>query len=115
VLAREPGRFAAVAEHPATEEALVASYRELSRCDAESLDALARTGARAHDLVRIGRAVRASLGGAWYDEADLMDAAVAEIARDTPGLADLGAIVVCLPLDIAPGAAHMLEAASAHT
>jgi RecB family exonuclease len=115
VLAREPGRFAAVAEHPATEEALVASYRELSRCDADSLDALARTGARAHDLVRIGRAVRASLGGAWYDEADLMDAAVAEIARDAPGLADLGVIVVYLPLDIAPGAARMLHAASART
>jgi ATP-dependent helicase/nuclease subunit B len=115
VLTREPGRFAAVAEHPATEEALVASYRELSRCDADVLDALARTGARAYDLVRICRAVRASLGGAWYDEADLMDAAVAEIARDTPGLADLGAIVVYLPLDIAPAAARMLGAASAHT
>ncbi len=115
VLTREPGRFAAVAQHPATEEALVASYRELSRCDADVLDALARTGARAYDLVRICRAVRASLEGAWYDEADLMDAAVEEIAKDTPGLVDLGAIVVYLPLDIAPAAARMLDAASART
>ena len=53
--------------------------------------------------------------GSCTIDADLMDAAVAEIARITPGLADLGAIVVYLPLDIAPGAAHMLEAASAHT
>ena len=115
VLARDPGRFSAVAQHPATEEALVESYRELSRCDATTLDALARSGARAHDLVRIGRAVRASLGAEWYDEADLMDAAVTEIDRGIPVLADLGAIVLYLPLDIPPAAARMLQAAAAHT
>jgi len=115
VLARDPRRFASVAQHPATEEALVESYRELSRCDADILDALSRTGARAYDLVRICRALRASLGGAWYDEADLMDAAVAEIRGGTPVLGDLGAIVMYLPLDVAPAAARMLHAASERT
>ena len=115
VLAHQPGRFAAVSEHPATEQALVEAYRELSRCDAAALDSLARTGPRAHDLVRICRAARSSLEHAWYDEADLMDAAIVEIARRTPVLADLGTIVLYLPLDITGSAAAMLQEAATHS
>ena len=44
VLARDPGMFAAVAQHPATEQALVDAYRELSQCDDTALDRLAHAG-----------------------------------------------------------------------
>ena len=44
VLARQAGIFTPVAEHPATEAALVEASRELSQCDDAALDALARTG-----------------------------------------------------------------------
>src|SRR5580765_5946844 len=58
VLAREPGMFAGVAQHPATEQALVDAYRELSQCDDGALDRLAGAGRRAADVVRIYRAAR---------------------------------------------------------
>jgi RecB family exonuclease len=110
VLRTAPGRFRAVADHPATEEAMVEAYRELSRCDTAALDALQRSSPRAADLVRVYRAARRSLSPRWYDEADLMDAAVAAVADATPVLDDLGAVVVYLPQDVAPAAAVMLLA-----
>ena len=60
VLSREPGMFVAVAEHPATEQALVDVYRELSQCDHTALDRLADTGRRAADVVRVFRAAWAA-------------------------------------------------------
>src|SRR5215207_355549 len=84
VLAAGPGRFRPVAEHPATEAALVAAHRELSTLDDAAVDALVRTGSRAADVVRISRRVRASLTADWYDERDLMDAAATEVAAGVP-------------------------------
>ena len=46
-LADDPGVFAPVASHPATETALVAAYRELRDVSTDALDALARRGGRA--------------------------------------------------------------------
>jgi ATP-dependent helicase/nuclease subunit B len=113
VLADAPGRFRPVAEHPATEAALVAAHRELSMLDDTALDALARTGARAADVVRISRRVRSSLAGEWYDERDLMDGAALEVAAGVPLLADLGAIVVHLPQELStPGAALLRTVAT---
>ena len=83
-LARQPGMFAAVAQHPATEQALVAAYRELSQCDDVALDRLARAGRRAADVVGVYRAARAALTGDWYDERDLMDTAVAAVRQGSP-------------------------------
>ncbi len=110
VLADAPGRFRPVAEHPATEAALVAAHRELSTLDDAALDALVRTGPRAADVVRISRRVRASLADEWYDERDLMDAAATEVAAGVPLLADLGAIVVHLPQELSIPAAALLRA-----
>ncbi len=110
VLAGAPGVFAAVAQHPATEEALVDAYRELSTCSTGALDQLARAGRRAADVVRICRAARAELEPAWYDERDLMDAAVGVIDAGTPLLADIGAVVVYLPQEVPIPAAAVLDA-----
>jgi ATP-dependent helicase/nuclease subunit B len=110
VLADAPGRFRPVAEHPATEAALVAAHRELSTLDDAALDALVRTGSRAADVVRISRRVRTSLAGDWYDERDLMDAAAIEVAAGAPLLADLGAVAVHLPQELSTPAAELLRA-----
>jgi ATP-dependent helicase/nuclease subunit B len=110
VLADAPEMFAPVAEHPATEAALVDAYRELSAVDAAALDALVRTGPRAADVVRITRRARAALAPAWYDERDLMDAAVDAIGTSTPLLEDLGALVVYLPHELTAPAARVLLA-----
>ena len=60
VLATAPGIFGPVADHPATEAALVDAYRELAAIDDAALDALACARvARAADVVRITRRARA--------------------------------------------------------
>lgn len=46
-LTADPGLFAPVAAHPATESALVDTYRELRDVSPQALDALAATGERA--------------------------------------------------------------------
>ena len=75
VLGRHPGIFGPVAEHPATEQALVEAYRELSQVDAGALDALRRTGPRGDRRGAHHHAAREQLAAEWYDERDLMDAA----------------------------------------
>jgi RecB family exonuclease len=97
VLIRAPGLFAPVAEHPATEEALVAAERELAVLDDEALDALGAQHARAHDVVRVHRAVRLALTSRWYDERDLMRTATAVVEGGAGFLADLGTIVCFAP------------------
>ena len=114
VLAREPGVFAAVAQHPATEQALVASYRELSTLTDAQLQALTSAGPRTADVVRVCRAARRALATDWFDEQDLMTSAELAIAAGTPLLADVGTVVVHLPQDLAPPAVSLLRAVGAH-
>jgi RecB family exonuclease len=97
VLAREPGLFAPVAEHPATEEALVGAHRELSDLDDAALGVLASRSLRAREVVRVHRAARAALAPAWYDEHDLMRVACEVLAGDAPLARELGPVVCQLP------------------
>ena len=115
VLGREPGMFAAVAEHPATEQALVDASRELATCDDTALDALRRTGRRSSEVVRVVGAARRLLASDWYDERDLMDAATAAVGNGSTVLVDLGAIVLHLPQELSAPGARLLEAIAAVT
>jgi hypothetical protein len=110
VLATNPGLFATVAQHAATEEALVAAHRELADLDEAQLDILASRHARAHDVVRIHRAVRRRLEDRWYAEHDLM-AVATEVVGERPALvADLGTIVCFLPQRWSAPAARLVQA-----
>lgn len=111
-LAARPGLFEPVAQHPATESALVATYRELRDCSPTALDALAGTSARAAEVVRLHRAVRARLEPRWSDEEDLLRAAAARAG--SPAAAALGAIVVHLPQRLSRHAAELLRALGEH-
>src|SRR5262249_17578833 len=115
VLARAPGMFASVAEHPATEEALVAAHRELADLDAEQLDALAAVDERPREVVRLHRAARDLLVSAWYDEQDLMRAAADAVAAGSPVLRDIGAVICFLPQRWSAPAAQLLRTLSEHT
>ncbi|MDQ6944776.1 MAG: PD-(D/E)XK nuclease family protein [Actinomycetota bacterium] len=108
-LADDAGVFGPVAEHPATETALVAAYRELRDLSPAALDAVALTSRRAADVVRLCRAARARLEASWYDEEDLMAAATTVVA----GAADLGTIIVYLPQRLSLHAARLLKATGA--
>ncbi|MGI8937876.1 MAG: PD-(D/E)XK nuclease family protein [Iamia sp.] len=109
VLAADPGAFGAVATHPATEAALVATYRELRDLPDGALAALVRTGPRAADVVRVHRAVRAALVEGWSDEEDLMAAAAERVANDPAAAAELGTVVVHLPQRLSLHAAALLR------
>ena len=109
-LAARPGMFGPVAEHPATETALIAAYRELRDLSAPALDALARTGARAGDVVRLAADARARLAARHYDEEDLLDAAVATLAAGEHSLDDFGAVVVHLPEVLTRHGARLVRA-----
>lgn len=76
VLHEEPGVFAPVADHPATEQAIATAYRELRAVPESALEAVAECSARASDVVRICRLAYARLARDWHDEEDLLDAAV---------------------------------------
>ncbi|MPZ87547.1 MAG: hypothetical protein GEU81_05615 [Nitriliruptorales bacterium] len=115
VLADEPGIFLPVREHPSTEEALVRAYRELSELRPDSLDALAATGVRGREVVRIRRAVRARLEAEWFEEADLMAAAERTMTAGSPSLDTLGVVLVYLPQDLSLPAAGLLRGVARKT
>ena len=113
-LADDAGLFAPVAQHDATETALVAAYRELREVSEEGLDAVAVTGPRAKDVVRLHRAARAALEPDWYDEQDLMTAAAVSL-RTTNAAAQLGKVLVYIPQQLTPHSARLLAAAGEAT
>jgi hypothetical protein len=82
VLTENSGIFSAVAGHPATEAALVAAYRELRDLSPDALTRLAATSECAAEVARIHRAARARLEATYYDEEDLLDAAVLALGSD---------------------------------
>jgi hypothetical protein len=112
-LAEDAGLFAPVAEHPATESALVSSYRELRDLSDAALDAIAATSARAREVVRLHRATRARLEPRWSDEQDLLRAAVAVVQEG--GGAELGPVIVYLPERLSQHAADLLRAVAERT
>ena len=108
-----PGLFAPVAEHPATESALVATYRELRDLSPAALDALAG----AERPRRRGRAAPPGHPGAAR--------AAAGTTRKTcspppprlagsPAAAALGALVVHLPQRLTQHSARLLAALAEH-
>ena len=64
---------------PGHRDRAIAAYRELRDLSPDALDALATQSRRAADVVRLQRAARQQLEPAWYDEEDLLDAAVAAL------------------------------------
>ncbi len=107
VLDAEPGMFAPVADHPATERALVAAHRELAGVQDEALDAVGARSSRARDVVRIHRAVGGRLAGDWYGEHDLLVAATEACARGAA--AQSGPVIAHLLQEIPAAGAELLR------
>ena len=112
-LTERPGVFAPVAAHAATETALVSAYRELRDLSADALDSLARGSSRAADVVRLHRSARARLESEWYDEQDLVGAAVETLAAGGGAARELGAVIVYLPQRLSRHGAQLLGAFAA--
>ena len=114
VLADEPGHFAGVATHPATERSLVRAHRALSEVGPVGLDRLAATSTRAADVVRVHRAVGERLRPRFSDEQDLVRAAIEAAPQAPPVLADLGPTIVFLPQRLTSSQAHLLRSVAEH-
>ncbi|MFN8018422.1 MAG: hypothetical protein U0P45_09890 [Acidimicrobiales bacterium] len=111
VLATAPGSFGPVADHAATETALVDAYRELRDLDDASLDLLAASSVRRRGRPRVPRRP-AALEADWYDEDDLMASAAAAVASGTAP-AEVGTVVVHLPQRLTRHAGALLAAVAA--
>lgn len=114
VLADEPGHFRGVAQHPATERALVRAHRALSEVGPTGLDRLAAQSTRTADVVRVHRAVGQRLRARFSDEQDLVGAAVAAIPDRPPVLRDLGPTIVFVPQRLSSSQARLLAVLGEH-
>ena len=117
VLNTDPGLFQASARHPATEQALVRSYRDLRELSAEQLDMLASQSRRAADVVRICRQVGLVLKPKWYDGHDLSELAITELKSGSFGdvLQEFGPVIIHLPQRITRSQGSLVAALSEAT
>jgi ATP-dependent helicase/nuclease subunit B len=112
-LADDAGVFGPVAAHPATETALVTTYRELRDISPGAQEALGHTSRRAADVVRLHQAARAALEPDWYDEQDLITAAIGVLSGGGQAHESLGAVIVYLPQRLSRHSAELLKAGGA--
>ena len=107
-LARQPGAFAPVAQHRATEEALQRVHRELAGLSKAGLARLEAQSARAADVSRLYRATQRRLADKWYDEGELFASAIDQLIEHPKSAAPIGAIVLFLPQALSPRARSFL-------
>lgn len=104
-LADDPGRFAGIAEHPATVRALVEAHRELRDLSADALAAVSASTAVAHELVALHRTVTTRLAAEWFDATAVLTEAAEHVDP-----AELGACVLYLPQDLGRSEARFARA-----
>jgi len=107
-LADDPGVFASVADHPATETALIQAYKELRDCSVAALRNLGRTSDRARDVVRLAEAARRLLVERFFDEEDLLETASTVIETRPAVLDAFGPVVAYLPEHLSRHGARLL-------
>lgn len=117
VLDSDPGLFRRSARHPATEQALARSYRDLRNLSEDQLDILASQSRRADDVVRICRQVGDELKSKWYDGHDLSELAVnaLESGSFSDVLQEFGPVIIHLPQRITRSQGLMIAALSEAT
>ncbi len=110
-LQAEPGWFAPVADHHATEAALVETYSRLSNALPETLDAIEAGSHRGAEVVRLQKAVRQRLAY-YHDEADLAGVAHDRVrtAPTSASVQALGHVIWYRPERLTPPMARLLQA-----
>jgi hypothetical protein len=114
-LDEEPGILALVANHPSTEAALAATYRDLRQSDSQQLARLRACGARAADVVRLAGRARQLLAPSWYDVDDVADIAADALRAGRGSLEDIGPVVLHQPDVLRPSEIRLLVALSGRT
>jgi len=111
-LNRDPGLFDETLAHPKTIRALVRAHRELRDLSRIALDLVASASPLSADLVRLHRDVTAALTAEWYDQTDLLDAAVAQLPAGSAAAA-VGRVVLYLPQALTRAEARFAQALAA--
>ena len=106
-LAEAPGRFADIADHPATVRALAEAHTELRDLSEPALLAVSTATAVANDLVALHEAVTNRMREDWYDTTDVLTTAVRQLRRYS---AERGACVLYLPQALTQAEARVVEA-----
>lgn len=106
-----PGVFEPVANHPATEQALANTYRELRRIPDTAALEVADCSARAADVVRICREAHERLAARWYDDEDLLTAATKEL--ETAPHPEIRPVIVHLLPELSASEARFFHALAA--
>jgi RecB family exonuclease len=104
-----PTFLAAVAEHASTEQELVDVYKDVRQLGADGIARLSAIGPRSRELSALCAAMRERMATGWFDDVDLVDAAVDEIGRARHGGA-WGHLVVHLPESLRPADERLLVA-----
>jgi len=107
-LAEDPGHFARVRDHQATEQALAGAVGELSNVSAAGRAAIEDHGGHAASIMRLYRSIRSSLQD-FHDEADVARAA-AHRGDLSPALSSYGHLVWYLPGPVSAPLASFLRA-----
>lgn len=108
------GVFGEVGNHLATERALLDAHRTLRDLDESELGALAKSSARAADVVAVSRQVQRRLAaGGFHDERDLLEEATRLLGGGNHSVAGLGRVVLYLPQRLNPAALDLLVALTA--
>ena len=117
VLNAEPGLFRASAHHPATQQALVRSYRDLRELTEGQLDVLASQSRRAADVVRICGQVRGRLESKWYDGQDLNELAIDALGSGSFSdlVQEFGPVIIHLTQRVTRSQGLMVSSLSAET
>ncbi|MCB9371877.1 MAG: PD-(D/E)XK nuclease family protein [Microthrixaceae bacterium] len=111
VLRRRPEPFGRVADHHASEAAVVGLYAELSRLRPATLAQLEGRDDRTATLVAVHRAVEQALRGQFSDEDARAHTAAERVATDPAAAAALGHLVWFLPERLTPAQAALIAAA----
>ncbi len=117
VLDADPGLFRASAHHPATQQALVQSYRDLRELTEGQLNVLASQSRRAADVVRICGQVRTDLESKWYDGQDLNELAISALGSGSVSdlVQEFGPVIIYLPQRVTRSQGLMVSSLSAET
>lgn len=106
-------RFRSVAHHPATHERLARTVAEVRAAGPDATARLHQLGGPAAAVAQLVDGTRATLG-AFYDDADLAEAALDALAAGDAAVAALGALVVHLPRPPDPVTVAVLRALVRH-
>ncbi len=108
VLVGHRGVLESVSEHPATESALSASFRDLRLASVAALNQMAASSDKNAQLIALYRRFR-ELTADTYDVEDLAESAAEAVRDGSAALQDLGRLLLYLPRSLSPAQTALIR------